>query len=214
MIDTHPGLPGINGSVFVACLTQITGEAYRLDREGEVLTALRATGCLVDPEPGDLVLAVSLGDGIHSILTVLSRAAGPLSVTCPDGLTLVVPKGPLDIQSGTGTTIHTPTLKTEGESVRILASEMVLGVTRFTLVGEAISFVASRIEQLAKTVETVAHWISEKAHMATREIETVDHSRAGQTLIESDTVLSLESKTTLVNAREWFKVDSDQIHLG
>ena len=83
-----------------------------------------------------------------------------------------------------------------------------------TLKGGILSFMGEKIGQVARTIERVSEWLHDKAHGSIREIDTLDRHVSGETMIESESIVSIQSKTALIATEELVKIDSDQIHLG
>ncbi len=201
--------------LFFADIVSVEENRLTLDRNGTLLSAFRATSLLLDPLPGDQAVGLVSEDGICLVVATFSLQSGlSRSLTFPDGLKLGVSGGSLAVDAPGGVRIETGDLDVAGTVCRARFSDIIADAARVAVTGNLLSFAARKIGQIAESVETVARWISEKAFMATRDIETVDRSTAGERAIESESVLSVRAKTTIVDSPDWVKVDSNQIHLG
>lgn len=203
-------------SLFLAEVVSTEGQHLTCERNGRAFLACKGTSLLIDPLPGDQVAVMEPEEGLFFVIAIVSSQhnASPRNMTFQNGIAIRAPKGNIAVCSPEGVRIEAGTLDVKGTSCRTRFSDLTVEASRTTITSDLISLVARKVEQIAHTVETVAHWISVRAHMATKEVATLDRSASGQTLIESETVLSIQSKTTIVNSSEWVKIDSDQIHLG
>lgn len=202
-------------SLFLAEVISTEGEHLTCERAGRLFSACKGTSLLVDPLPGDQAVVIESEDGLLFVIAIAfsGRASSARSLSLPDGLA-IRSSGDLSITAPRSIRLETSSLDIAGTSCRLAFSDVSVEAATATVTSKVLSLVARTLEQIARTVETTAHWISARAHMATKEIETLDRSIAGQTIIESDSVLSIGAKTTLVRSTDWVKIDSDQIHLG
>lgn len=204
-----------SSSVFLAEVVSRDGPHLICEHNGLRIQALRGTSLLIDPVPGDRAVLIEAEEGLYLAIALLSTRSDQTSrsISLEEGLD-IRSSGTISISTPEGIRLESATLDVRGESCRQSFSHLSIEAAKATITGNLLSFVARKLEQIAKTVETTAHWISSRAHTATREVETLDRSIAGQTMIESGSVLSIGAKTTIVRSTDLVKIDSDQIHLG
>ena len=202
-------------SVFIADIVSVDGPRIICERAGQLFSAFRGTSLLLDPLPGDQAVAVDSGNGLSFVIAIVSssREKAARSMTLPEE-TSIRSSGTISISSGEKIRLETGRLDLEGVWYRLRFSEVSIESTLLKLSGSLLSFAAGKLEQIARHIETTAHRLSVRAHMATKEVSTVDRSVSGQTLIESESLLSMGSKNTIIRSSDWVKVDSGQIHLG
>lgn len=202
-------------SLFLAEVISAERQHLTCERAGHPFTACKGTSLLVDPLPGDQAVVIESEDGLFFVIAIAFSGHGSSarSMSLPDGLD-IRSSGNISISTPESIILETGTIDVKGAFCRLGFSDISIEAATATMTSKLLSFVAGKLEQIAKTVETTAHWISTRAHMATKEIETLDRSLAGQTMIESGSILSMEAKTTIIHSADWVKIDSDQIHLG
>ena len=132
----------------------------------------------------------------------------------PEGLVLEVSGSPLSIRSRKGVEIESSEVSFRSGRLSGEVGEMEIAAGKMTLTGGLLSLVGEKIGQVAKTIERVAEWLHDRAHGSIREIEALDRHVSGETTIESESIVSIQSKTALIATEELVKIDSDQIHLG
>lgn len=200
-------------------VTRLIKNHVEIVLDGEVYQAVRSFGCVVDPRAGDRVV-VFLPDGhapvILSIVDSGMTGDSPSrTMRFPEGLAMEVSGRPFTLRAHEGLEIDSPRHTTiRGGKFAGQFSSFEMGAETMTLTGGVLSFVAQKIGQVGKTLERVAEWILDRAHGSSREIDTVDRHRSGETLIESESIVSIQSRTTLLSSPDLVKIDSDQVHLG
>jgi len=204
-----------SSSVFLAEVLSQNGPHLACERNGQRIAAIRGTSLLIDPVPGDRVVLIEAEEGLFLAIALFSTRSdgGSRSISLEEGLD-IRSSGHISISTTEEIRLESATLDVRGKSCRQSFSHLSIEATTAAITANLLSFVARKLEQIAKTVETTAHWISSRAHTATKEVETLDRSTSGQTMIESASVLSIGAKTTIVRSTDLVKIDSDQIHLG
>lgn len=186
--------------------------------DGEIRTALRTTGCGVDPRVGDRVVLFFPKGEIPLILSIIeggsSSHSSPRTMSFPEGLVLEVSGHPFSLRSREGAEVDSPEICLRGQRMTGEFAECEIVSGRMTLTGGVLSFLGEKIGQVAKTIERVSEWLHDRAHGSIREIDTLDQHLSGETMIESSSIVSIQAKTALVATDDLVKIDSDQIHLG
>ena len=178
----------------------VSGDALVLEADGELLSARRAPGCQPDPREEDTVLFLEV-DGRGPVVTTVLLSGpddSPRTMTFPGGVRLRS-----DGEIGM-----------EAPRFRGVFSDFSLSARTLSLAGDLLSLAGKKITQAGQTLERVAEWIFDRARGSVREIEGLDRQIAGAVQIESDSVVSVASRSTLLTSSELVKIDSDQVHLG
>ncbi|BAM07956.1 DUF3540 domain-containing protein [Leptospirillum ferrooxidans] len=204
-----------SSSVFLAEVVSVEGPHLTCEHNGQRIPAIRGTSLLIDPVPGDRAVLIEAEEGLFLAIALLStRSEGTSrSISLDEGLD-IRSSGNISISTTEQIRIEGGTIEARAGTCRQSFSNLSIEATTAAITGNLLSFVARKLEQIAKTVETTAHWISSRAHTATKEVETLDRSTSGQTMIESASVISIGAKTTILRSTDLVKIDSDQIHLG
>lgn len=203
--------------------TQETATVVR--REGATLVvrtfrgtarASRAVSCVVDPEPGDLVLVAALASGAAYVLAVLEREAGAKVAFVADGdLELRAASGKVSVAGKEGVTVAS------SADVRILAAKLDVRAAegnvvldKLALLGRSVLAEVETVKTLATALDSIATRISQRVKRSYRIVEESDQVRAARIDYEAKESLQLHAHDALVTAEGLVKVDGDQIHLG
>jgi hypothetical protein len=211
-------LPETQSFLRIGLVTRFLQDKAEIALDGEILTAVSTTGCIVDPRPGDrvvlffpeghppVILSIVAGDG--------SNETAPRTMRFPEGLVMNVSGRPFTLRAQGGFEVESPATRIRGKRFTGEFSECEVVSERLSLTGGVLSFMGQRITQIAKTLDRVAEWLHDRARDSIREIDALDQHVSGETLIESESIVSIQSKTALVSTQELVKIDSNQIHLG
>lgn len=199
----------------LAEIISIEGALITCERAGQLFSACKGISLLIDPIPGDQAVVIDSEAGPSFVIAIVSSRSGNNSrtMTLPKKMDIRSP-GQISIDAREKIRVETDHLDLGGDVCRVHFSEVSFESTLLRFTSSILSFAARKIEQIAHHIETTAHLISVYAHMATKEVSTVDRSISAQTLIESESLLSMGSKNTIIRSTDLVKVDSDQIHLG
>lgn len=210
--------PETQGSIRTALVTRFSKNMAEVALDGEIRPALRTTGCGVDPRPGDRVVLFFSESEVPLILGIVEEAASaqpsPRTMRFPEGLIMDVSGRPFSVRSSEGIEVDTPEMNLLTGRLRGTFSECEIVSRKMTITGEILSFVGEKIREVARSIERVSEWFHDRAHGSIREIDTLDRHVSGETMIESESIVSIQSKTALISTEELVKIDSDQIHLG
>ena len=178
----------------------VSGEVLTLEADGEVLAARRAPGCLPDPREDDTVLFLEVEGRGSVVVTVLFSGPeeSPRTMSFPGGVRLCS-DGEIEMES---------------PRFRGVFSDFSLSARTLSLAGGLLTLAGRKISEAGQILERVGEWIFDRARGSVREVEGVDRQKAGAVEIESESVVSVSSRSTLLSSSELVKIDSDQVHLG
>ncbi|MBR0681733.1 DUF3540 domain-containing protein [Roseomonas eburnea] len=175
------------------------GDAFAVRLEGREAPARRAFSCLVEPEPGDIVLLGRAGS-VRYILAVLERpGAAPMRLALPDGATLAADGGRLNLSAGT-LVMEAETTQLATKALGVTARKADANLGRASLVAEAIESLAERI---IGRFRRSYRFIEESEQLRARDI---DQRASGH--------LHLRGETANLQAGVLVKLHGSQIHLG
>ena len=165
----------------------------------------RAASCALEPEPGDRVAWLDLGERGGFVCAVLERAAAsPQRWSTPGGVAW-----------------HTPSLSVQAQQVQVDAADMAVRTQRASIVfdalqsvGRALTLTAQHVRLVGEELSTVFHRVVQHAQHHTRSVEGMDRLQAGTIDHRADTLLNLQAENVLANGDRLVKVRGAQIHLG
>jgi Protein of unknown function (DUF3540) len=191
------------------------GRDVTIRRDGAILEARIAFGCLIQPEPGDHVLTTS--DGATTwVLSVLERTSdrparlwsgGALEIASAEGDITLSATRRLTISAGTGVRVESPEIELHARLGRFVIDEL-------TQIGRQAAYFVARIRNLGEVFETFADHLLVRAKRGTRHIEESDQVRAGSIDHQAEGAMHLYAETTFITADKVVRVDADQIHMG
>ena len=199
---------------FGATVSGVVGDRLRLaELAGE---ARVAPSCLLVPEPDDEVLAARDDAGRVFVLAVLARArpSEPARWRANAGA-VIETDGQLDLVGREGVRVRSPkTVELGAPEVSITALEASVSSDRMRFVGRLLTANAEAAKTVIGTVDHCVERLSQRLKRSYRFIEELDSTRAGQIDQRAQSTLSIRAQNALVTARDLFKVDGEQIHLG
>lgn len=173
------------------------GAAYTIAQDGA--PARRAYSCLVEPEPGDVVLVARAGTSPY-ILAVLERPGGaPMRLAVPDGATLAADGGHLTIAA---------------ETLVLKAEEGQVAMGRLGVAAARTDAQLGRVGIVAEAIETLAQRIIGRFRRSYRFVEESEHLRARDIDQRASGHLGLKGDTATLQGGIVVKVDGAQIHMG
>jgi hypothetical protein len=188
------------------------GDVLRLDCGGAARAAL---SCLVEPEPGDLVLVAEAGDTAYVLAVLERRGPQPLRLLGRGDVEVAAEGGRLTLRGEAGIGIETPgrLAATAGETVlagqraRFSFAEATGSVQRMTAEFGVMKVVADALERVVGRLLT-------RARRSYRFVEEGEHLRAGTIDHAAQGTMHLRAEHAVIKAGSIVKVDGGQIHLG
>ncbi len=186
-------------------IEEANGEDYRLRLENDItLTALRASGCLLAPAPGDEVLVID--DGARAfILSVLTAGDDRARIVLPEAC---------DLEGGEISLTGRQTLILKAPRVSLAG---LLGEVQFKGLSVLSQWCDIRIRKIAAVAEVwdrVVGRLTERIRDSYRRIENTEQTTAGRIRTIVRGRFSLGAKNAALTAEEAVTVDGKKIHLG
>ena len=198
---------------------QVVGPAtrgYTVRTDDDLVAARRAASCLLEPEPGDVVLLSGQSVDEAYIIAVLERAGGgPACLTFNGDTVLSVSNGALSLAAEGGMTLSTPgdmTVSSDGLTLRGRQATVLL--QRLVAVGQEVSASVGRMKLVGNLLESVVERVRQSARHSLRTVEDLDQVRSGTVDYRADQLMSLRGANVVATARELVKLDGQQIHVG
>lgn len=188
-----------------------------VETETREVRARRATSCLLEPLPGDLVLvaAVDFDQDVY-VLAVMEREAGaPASIVADGDLAIKLSGGALDVVAAQGVrVVSSKEVSVVSAAIRVNAVDGSVALERLSFLGKFLRAEIGKAKVFGETFDSVLDRVSQRVKRSYRIIEECDHVRAEQLDYAAKKRLSLHGETALLTARHLAKVEGDQIHLG
>lgn len=179
------------------------GDRFIVTPEGDggpELTARRARGCLLCPEPGDLVLvAEPSGTSERYILSVLEGVPERRAHIGVDGDAVVTSTGKLSFLS--------QSMDFNTESATFFAKRVVAA-------GGAAAARFDKLSVFSRAYELIAESFLSRVERAYRFVEQYDQLRAQHIDHRAESTAQIRAETTVVTARQVIKLDGESVHIG
>jgi hypothetical protein len=181
-----------------------------------LLHARRALSCLLQCEPGDLVLVCVTGGDDAYVLAVLERdQSSAATLTFPGDLEVSLPGGALRLNGSQGIAL------TSATDIGVVAPRVTVGAIKAEVTAGELSYFGTRVNAHLETINLAARVINstlgtlyERISRVFRKVEEIEQVQAGQIDLQARDSLSMHGRHTLMTADQLVKVDGAQIHLG
>jgi hypothetical protein len=191
-------------------------QTWVLQVDDDLIEARRALSCLVEPEPGDRVLAAVSTDGEAFLLAVLERPeTSDIHIRVEGDLKLGAASGRISVSSAQGMDFLTP------NDIAMTATDMELNAKQASVSFATLSYLGQQaLAQLQKVKlvgglwESVMEHVFQRTRTSHRIVDDMEQLRSGQLDYRASKNMNLRGKNTLMTAEELVKVDGGQIHLG
>ena len=171
--------------------------------------AKRAVSCLVEPEPGDLVLAAVTQSGAAYVLAVLERPLGAPAILSAEGdLSIRLPSGRFAVAAQEGVDL------VSAKDISVVAGELKVTAASGAVAVSRLSFVSALVQGEIERVKLLAESVYQRVKRSYRVVEEIDQVKAERIDYAAKEHISLHGKNALITAESLVKVDGDQIHLG
>lgn len=188
---------------------------WMIQAEQGVFKARKAVSCLVNPEIGDTVLCANLSSGASSILAILERKQsqttqlkfdGDVDISASQSIRMIAGQR-LDAFSADKMNLDASKLTIRSTLASVIFDK--LGVT-----GNEARHTVSKVEVLAKTLETVSETSRQVMQHSFRLVSALDSVSAGEVLQKIKSRFTVQSRQASVLAEEDARVNGKRVHLG
>ena len=187
------------GEQFCATIMRRDGEHLLVERDGAAQPVRRALSCLVQPEPGDVVL---LGGPVTQpfVLAVRERAGtAPLRIAAAGDVEFAADGGRL--------TLTADAMVMAARTGHVLIEDL-------TLTGDKVTSRFGRISVVAEAIESLVTRLLTRAKRSYRFVEETEQLRAQNIDNRASGHLHLRGQTAVLHAGVVVKLDAAQIHMG
>jgi hypothetical protein len=192
-----PAVPG-DTAIVVAC----EGDSVTLNDGGA--EARLAASCLVQPEPGDLVLVAATEHGlwVQAILQCAEQRA--LRLRAPAGLEIVASRLSLAAEE----------IRFDTQRLSATAGEANFSIGTILHIGRQVVSHTARLRLIGERVETIVADTILRARRSLRILTETEHVRSRDIDHRASGTYSVQAEHAVVEAQQIVKIDADQIHMG
>lgn len=187
------------GEQFCASIIHRDGEHLIIERDGTLQPVMRALSCLLQPEPGDVVL---VGGPVTQpfVLAVLQRTGNePLRIAAQGDVEIAADGGRL--------TLTADAMVMTARTGHVLIDDL-------ALTGEKVASRFGRISVVAEAIESLVTRLLTRARRSYRFVEETEQLRAQNIDQRASGHLHLRGQTAVLHAGVVVKLDAAQIHMG
>jgi hypothetical protein len=215
MATVTPLQHGTGATLAQACVAGREAQTLILSLPpGTTIRARRAAGCLLRPEPGDLVLASFQPGGEAYVLCVLERTGDAATLDLAPEVAVTARSGRLELtglevalKAGVAVQVAAPALQVDGTT----------GVARFqdfTCTAGSLTARAGALRLLGQTLETVFDRLVQRVRLSLRWVSELDRLEAGRSHTAVADRCTLRAGSVSLLAEDEVKVDGKRINLG
>lgn len=191
-------------------------EGFIVEMNGHAFTARKAVACLVEPEPGDLVMVSTDSFGRSYVLSVLERETnGDVSLAFDNDVEIKLKNGRLRAAAQDGIDLVSAgnvSMVSAGLSISSLLAE--LNVHRTSFVGGLLEGHVDKIKMVGQTCESIFERVSQKVKNSYRWVSGLDQVKAEHMSYLVKKLMSLRGKYSVITAEEDVRVDGKHILMG
>ena len=185
----------------------IEGSQILLQTPAGVEMGRRAVSCLVNPEPGDLVL-VSRSCRELYVLSVLERQGSELSE-----VTLGF-SGPVKVNSPAQITIRSQSAHWVNRETSVSTEKLSVAATSVNALSEDVTLHSSAIRMISRSLDVISDRISRNARTLISMVRGHEVRQANQLTEQVTNTHMQQSKQTVVDARKDLRMNAERIHMG
>jgi len=199
-------------------VVETIGERYVVSVQSGEVDARVALSCIVQPEPGDLVM-ISLDDFNRCyVVAVLERDTSreqPIGITFPSDVTMTVEHGGLTIRTEDSLQFGSrKEISLSTEDLNIHATNGDVCMEKLSFIGKYLGTQVEKVKIVGNTLDTVFKRMTQKIKHGFRYIEHHEEVHAGSSRYLIKETMTVQSKNSIHLAREHMKLDAEQIHIG
>lgn len=170
--------------------------------------AKRAVSCLVEAQPGDLVLLSVEEGGEAFVLAVLSRESPNTTLEFDGDVHLRSRTGQVTIAAQAGVEILSPA------PVGVTTSRLDIRAVETSIVGQALDVAATAVRAELGKAKVTLDTLMQRVRHSFRRVEGLDQVKAKQIDYEAEQNLRLRGENALITGDDLVKLNAEQIHLG
>lgn len=190
-------------------------EAMSVDLSGKIIQAKKMFSCLVDPEPGDIVLCTQNENGLVYILGIIERPVSKkMNVTFPCDTQIMTRQGNLNIVSPKAVTIASNQVSCFSQQAIHKSRNAVISYDNITASGTELQASFKTVRLISHLINTMASQVIDKFKGYVRCTKENDMVKAGQLTRSAERLYAVDSKHTMMKSRKTTIIDGEKILMG
>ena len=179
---------------------------YVVEAGQRQIQAVQATGCLLVPEPDDMVLLAEQAGGKAYIISVLHRTAKPARINLPADTVVAAQGGDLLLCADKQISLKSP-------DMHFQADQGVAEIRDTAFTADTVELSVSRLRAVWSAVETRAERVFQRVNRLYRRIRTED-SRLEELHCSVDKTCRIEAEEITIEADERLRLDGERVEIG
>ena len=201
--------------VQTGCVSAVMSDEITVTVAGERIKANKAFSCIVEPEPGDMVMCCKNESGMYYILAILARKdSQKMALSFPDDAHIQTNHGSLKITSRDAVTMASENLNCISKRAIHKSGEAIVSYDNITANGNELQASFKTVRLISNLINTMARQVIDSFKGYIRSTEDNDMVKAGQLTRKSDGLYSVDSKYTIMNSKKSTKIDGEKILMG
>lgn len=180
---------------------------------GTTVSARQATGCLLEPAPGDLVLVMLHSDDTHYVLNILEREDSANRIHLTGDLTVVADHGKLTLQGRAVSMCARDAANIFGKEVTLAGQAGRMRFSGLDLLAKSLDAKIQNVRALGDKVKLAATSLTSRLGRVLR-LTGFELHRAKSVRTEVEERFSLQAGQADILAKDEVTVDAEKIHLG
>ncbi|MCI5131914.1 MAG: DUF3540 domain-containing protein, partial [Candidatus Electrothrix sp. EH2] len=185
---------------------QALDRRYVVDVGQRRIRAVQAAGCLLAPEPDDMVLLAEQAEGKAYIVSVLNRAAKPARINLPANTVVAARGGDLLLYADKQISLKAP-------DMHFQADQGVAEIRDADFTADTVEISVSRFRAVWSAVETRAERVLQRITRLYRRIKMED-SRLEELHCSVDKTCRIEAGEVSIEADEKLRLDGERVEIG
>ncbi|XOF35008.1 MAG: DUF3540 domain-containing protein [Candidatus Electrothrix sp. YB6] len=170
------------------------------------IPAVQAAGCLLAPEPDDMVLLAEQAEGKAYIISVLNRSAKPARINLPADTIVAARGGDLLFYADRQISLKSP-------EMHFQADRGVAEIRDADFTADTVEISVSRLRAVWSAVETRAERVLQRITRLYRRIR-IEESRLEELHCSVDKTCRIEAEEITLEADERLRLDGERVEIG
>ncbi|MCP3926251.1 MAG: DUF3540 domain-containing protein [Desulfobacterales bacterium] len=188
---------------------------FEIDISNKLVKAKKAFSCIIEPLPEDIVMCCKNENGLFYILGIIERKKPErMNISLPEHTNIESRKGSMNIFTKESITMASESLNCFSKRTVHKSKNAVVAIDNITATGDDIQASFKSIRVISKLINTIAKSVIEKFRSYIRDTEGFDKVKAGQLTRQTEGLYSVDSKHTIMNSKEYTKIDGEKILMG
>jgi hypothetical protein len=191
------------------------GPVYEVQSAYRLFKSARAAGCLLEPEPGDVVLFSADDFGRSYILCVLERDRAATSrISLQGEVEIKTDNGGLYVSADDVSLAGAQSMRLASPDMEIQAVRGKMKIMDLSVLGRLFRARVDKARLAAVSVDSVVGRLTQRVKRAYRWVEELEQLKAGRLRCLVKDSLFMKGKRSTLLAEKKVKVDGEKISLG